>query len=51
MNIYHDEGKVNIKWHNKKICLKKPKVFCGITAYKKNFKHENHRIRKFIKIA
>ena len=51
MNIYHDEGKVNIKWHNKKICLKILDILKGKLLIVDFGQHEFNMASKSVKIA
>ena len=51
MNIYHDEGKVNIKWHNKKICLKNLDILEEKLLIVDFLQHEINMDSKSVKIA
>ena len=51
MNIYHDGGKVNIKCHNKKICLKILDILKGKLLIVDFGQHEFDMASKSVKIA
>ena len=50
-NIYNDEGKVNIKWNNKKICLKILDILKGKLLIVDFGQHEFDMASKSVKIA
>ena len=51
MNIYHDERKVNIKWLNKKICLKILDILMGKLLIVDFGQYEINMASKSVKIA